>query len=119
MGSLWKNILYLQHPFDISISFRFFLISVDIAVVGRFAGPLVLGSVGSTTILVTMFTGFLIGLSGINVFMALYLGAGKKQALSHTVHSSPIVSIASGLLLLLFGVCFAHPVLELLKQRKN
>ena len=62
----------------------------------------------------------LIGLSGgINVLTALYLGAGKKQALSHTVHSSLIVSIASGLLLLLFGVCFAHPVLELLKTKEE
>ena len=52
----------------------------DIAVVGRFAGPLALGSVGSTTILVTMFTGFLIGLSGgINVLTALYLGAERNR----------------------------------------
>ena len=61
-----------------------------------------------------MFTGFLIGLAGgINVLTALYLGAGKKQALSHTVHSALIVSICSGLALLLFGICFARPVLEL------
>ena len=90
----------------------------DIAVVGRFAGPLALGSVGSTAILVTMFTGFLIGLAGgINVLTALYLGAGKKQALSHTVHSALIVSICSGLALLLFGICFARPVLEILHTK--
>lgn len=92
----------------------------DIAVVGRFAGPLALGSVGSTAILVTMFTGFLIGLAGgINVLTALYLGAGKKQALSHTVHSALIVSICSGLALLLFGICFARPVLEILHTKEE
>mgnify|MGYP002249887646 CR=1 FL=1 len=119
-GSLWKNIFIFSIPLILSNILQVLFNMSDIAVVGRFAGPLALGSVGSTTILVTMFTGFLIGLSGgINVLTALYLGAGKKQALSHTVHSSLIVSIASGLLLLLFGVCFAHPVLELLKTKEE
>ena len=35
----------------------------DIAVVGRFAGSIALGAVGSTTTLVTLFTGFLIGMA--------------------------------------------------------
>ena len=113
-GSLWKNIFVFCIPLMLSNVLQVLFNMSDIAVVGRFAGPLALGSVGSTAILVTMFTGFLIGLAGgINVLTALYLGAGKKQALSHTVHSALIVSICSGLALLLFGICFARPVLEI------
>ena len=88
-GSLWKNIFVFSIPLMLSNVLQVLFNMSDIAVVGRFAGPLALGSVGSTAILVTMFTGFLIGLAGgINVLTALYLGAGKKQALSHTVHSA-------------------------------
>ena len=119
-GSLWKNIFVFSIPLMLSNVLQVLFNMSDIAVVGRFAGPLALGSVGSTAILVTMFTGFLIGLAGgINVLTALYLGAGKKQALSHTVHSALIVSICSGLALLLFGICFARPVLEILHTKEE
>ena len=119
-GSLWKNIFVFSIPLMLSNVLQVLFNMSDIAVVGGFAGPLALGSVGSTAILVTMFTGFLIGLAGgINVLTALYLGAGKKQALSHTVHSALIVSICSGLALLLFGICFARPVLEILHTKEE
>jgi len=40
----------------------------DVAVVGQFADYKALGAVGSTTLLVTLFTSFLIGMgSGVNV----------------------------------------------------
>ncbi len=46
---------------------------MQVAVVGRFAGSTALGAVGSTSILVSLFTGFLIGLSGgINVLVARF-----------------------------------------------
>ena len=52
----------------------------DIAVVGRFAGSQALGSVGSTTIFVTLITGFLIGLGGgVNVLVARFYGAGHPK----------------------------------------
>lgn len=39
----------------------------DVAVVGKFAGAVALGAVASTSILVTLFTGILLGLaSGVN-----------------------------------------------------
>lgn len=48
----------------------------DVAVVGRFADYKALGAVGSTTLLVTLFVGFLIGMgSGVNVRTAHALGS--------------------------------------------
>ena len=79
-GSLWKNIFVFSIPLMLSNVLQVLFNMSDIAVVGRFAGPLALGSVGSTAILVTMFTGFLSGLAGgINVLTALYLGAGIQN----------------------------------------
>ena len=77
----------------------------DIAVVGRFAGAQALGSVGSTTILVTLFTGFLIGMgSGVNVVTARYLGAEKHRDVSQTVHTSAVLLLATGVLLSALGM---------------
>lgn len=117
-GSLKKQILIFSIPLVLSNLLQVLFNMADIAVIGHFAGSLSLGAVGSTTILVSMFTGFLIGLSGgINVLTALYIGAGNKRAISETVHSSALFSLASGVFLLLFGVCFSRPILTLLHTR--
>ena len=92
----------------------------DIAVVGHFAGSMALGSVGSTSTLVTMFTGFLIGLSGgINVLTALYLGARNRQATSCTIHSAAIISLVIGFVLALAGIGFSRPLLTLLNTKEE
>ena len=73
----------------------------DVAVVGRFAGSTALGAVGSTTIFVSLFTGFLIGLSGgVNVLVAHHFGADDQKNLSDTVHSAALTCAAAGLVLL-------------------
>ena len=63
----------------------------DVAVVGKFAGPIALGAVGSTSILVTLFTGILIGLSGgVNALTALYIGSRNEKDLQENVHSEEL-----------------------------
>ena len=57
---------------------------------------------GSTTILVTLFTGFLIGMgSGVNVAVARGLGMGDKQRVEKTVHTSFVLCAAFGVVLCL------------------
>ena len=88
--------------------------------IGQFAGSLSLGAVGSTATLVTMFTGFLIGLSGgINVLTALYYGAKDKDSLSKTIHSAALVSLIMGVLLLVLGVGLSEWMLTALKTKKE
>ena len=49
----------------------------DVAIAGKFADYRALGAVGSTTLLVSLFTGLLIGMgSGVNVAVARGLGMG-------------------------------------------
>ena len=70
-GSLWKNIFLLSIPLMFSQLLEVLFNLSDVAVVGKFSSYLALGSVGSTTMLVTLFTGFLIGLGGgVNVTVA-------------------------------------------------
>ena len=72
---------------------------------GRFAGSTALGAVGSTSIFVTLFTGFLIGLgNGINVLVARFYGARHPNDVHDTVHSALIVSLIAGVILLVVGL---------------
>ena len=64
-GSLGKKILIFSVPLMLSNLLQVLFNMADIAVIGQFAGSLSLGAVGSTATLVTMLTGFLIGLSGV------------------------------------------------------
>ena len=92
----------------------------DVAVVGRFAGSTALGAVGSTATFVTLFTGFLIGLSnGINVLVARFYGAKHPKDVSRTVHSALLVSLAAGVLLLLVGLFGSPALLRLLNTKEE
>ena len=87
----------------------------DVAVVGKFAGPISLGGVGSTTLLVTLTTGFLIGMSnGVNTLTALFIGSGEKDREVKTVHTGFVLCLATGLAVLILGIIFANPILSLL-----
>lgn len=73
-GSLWKNIILFSIPLMCSQLLEVLFNLSDVAVVGRFADYKALGAVGSTTLLVTLFVGFLIGMgSGVNVRLPTHL----------------------------------------------
>ena len=61
-GSLWKNIFLFSIPLMCSQILEVLFNLSDVAIVGKYAGYIPLGSVGSTTLLVSLFTGFLIGM---------------------------------------------------------
>ena len=63
-GPLGKKIFRFSIPLIFSNLLQVLFNMADVAVVGRFAGSTALGAVGSTTIFVSLFTGFLIGLAG-------------------------------------------------------
>lgn len=82
-GPLGKKIFRFSIPLIFSNLLQVLFNMADVAVVGRFAGSTALGAVGSTTIFVSLFTGFLIGLSGgVNVLVAHHFGADDQKNLS-------------------------------------
>lgn len=90
----------------------------DIAVVGKFAGSNALGSVGSTSILVTLFTSFLIGVGGgINVLVALHIGAGNKKEAKETITTAYVLCLCMGILLLIVGISSARGILSLMNTK--
>ena len=119
-GSLKKQILFFSIPLMLSNLLQVLFNMSDIAVIGQFAGAMSLGAVGSTTTLISMYTGFLIGLSGgINVLTALYIGARNRKSVSETVHSALLVTLEVGLILLILGVSTCRGVLVLLNTKEE
>ena len=114
-GSLWRGLIVFSLPLMASNLLQVLFNMADVAVVGRFAGSLSLGSVGSTTILVSLFTALLIGMgSGVNVLTARHLGAGHEEPIRLTVHTSFLVSVIYGAALMLVGELLSEPVLRLI-----
>ena len=117
-GSLWKNIFLFSLPLMFSQILEVMFNLSDVAVVGRFANYKALGSVGSTTLLVTLFTGFLIGMgSGVNVRTAHALGAGNRKDTEQTIHSSLLLCLSIGLIIGLICILFSGNFLRILHTK--
>ncbi len=117
-GSLWKNILLFSIPLVLTQLLEVLFNLSDVAVAGKFADYRALGAVGSTTQLVTLFTGFLIGLGcGVNVEVARSLGAEDRERTEKNIHTSFIICAAAGVLLCLICRVFARDILVLLRTK--
>ncbi len=117
-GNLWKQIFLFSLPLMLSNVLQVLFNMSDIAVVGRFAGSVALGAVGSTTTLVSLFTGVLIGMGcGVNVLVARHFGAKQARDLEETVHTALVVCLVAGILILTSGIVFARPLLRLLNTK--
>lgn len=119
-GSIWSKMLFFSIPLVVTNLLQVLFNMADIAVIGQFGGPMSLGAVGSTTTLVMLFTGILIGLSGgINVLVARFFGAKDKRATVEIIHTALLVSLAAGILVLAVGLLFSKGILELMNTKEE
>ena len=119
-GSLWKNILFFSIPLMCSQLLEVMFNLSDVAVVGHFADYKALGAVGSTTLLVTLFTGFLIGMgSGVNVRVAHALGAKNHENTVETIQTSLFLCTLIGLLIGTVCFFFSGGMLRLLNTKDD
>ena len=117
-GPLARKILMYSIPLMFSNLLQVFFNMTDVAVVGKFAGARALGSVGSTTIIITLTTGILLGMGGgVNAVTALHMGAERYERVHKTVHTSIILCFIAGLLLLITGLVFSQPLLEAMNTK--
>ncbi len=114
------RILLFSIPLIISNLLQVLFHMADVAVVGRFAGSISLAAVGSTAIAVTLFTGLLIGFGGgVNALAARHLGSGDDKKLTRTEHTSLLLMLILGALLLLFGLFGSRWLLVLLGTKEE
>lgn len=120
-GNLKKQIIVFALPLMLSNLLQILFNISDIAVVGKFAqSTTAIGSVGSTTTLVSLFTGFLIGMgSGVNVLVARFFGAKDEKNVRHTVRTALVVCLVSGIAFLVIGELSCKALLTILKTKEE
>ncbi len=117
-GSLWKNIFRFSVPLMFSNLLQIFFNLSDVAVAGKFAGPIALGAVGSTSILISLTTGILIGMaSGANALTALFIGAHQREREKRCIQNAFFVCLGTGLLVLIAGELLSGPILRLMNTK--
>ena len=112
-GPLFKNIFLYSLPLMFAQVLEVLFNLSDVAIAGKFADYRALGAVGSTTLLVSLFTGFLIGMgSGVCVRVAHRLGVGAEDGARRTVFSSGVACLVIGLAVFASCALFAVPMLR-------
>lgn len=114
-GSVLKKMLLFSLPLMASGVLQLLFNAADVIVVGRFAGDISMGAVGSTSSLINLFTNLFVGLSvGVNVIVARAHGAGDYNLLHDSVHTAMLVSVISGTVLAVLGFILAPELLVLM-----
>ncbi len=113
-GSLANKIILFALPLAASSILQQLFNSADVAVVGRFAGSEALAAVGANGSVINLFVNFFVGLSiGTNVVLSSYLGQEKQKPAQKTVHTSIILALICGIIMLVIGFFFAEKILIL------
>lgn len=114
-GPLLGKLLIFALPLMLSGILQLLFNAADIIVVGRFTGSHALAAVGSTSSLINLLVNLFIGFSiGANVLTAQYYGAKDQKNIHQTIHTSILISLIGGIILIAVGVLLARPLLELM-----
>lgn len=119
-GAIFPKLVKFSVPLILSSILQLLFNAADIVVVGRYAGDNSLAAVGSTSSMVNLMVNFFIGLGvGCNVVAANFLGAGKKEELNRTVHTTMVLSVIGGFILTLLGIAFSRQILILMASPED
>lgn len=111
-GPLLGKILTYAIPFALSSILEQLFITIDVAVVGRFASSEALAAVGANTFLINLFINLFVGVSlGANVVLANYIGQNDNRRIRHAISTTASLSLISGFTLLVLGLLAAKPML--------
>jgi len=114
-GPLFSKLLVYAIPLVLSGVLQLLFNAADMIVVGKFTGSQALAAVGSTSSLINLLVNLFIGFSiGTNVLVARYSGARDYQNVEDTIHTSVMLSLVGGVIMVFIGVLFARPLLTLM-----
>lgn len=114
-GSLLDKILIFSLPLAASMMLQQLFNSADVAVVGRFDSPQAMAAVGSNGAAINLMVNLFVGLSvGANVVVARCIGRNETGKIHDAVHTSIALALISGVILLIWGLVIAKPILTLM-----
>lgn len=112
-GPLLGKMLQVAMPFAVSSILQQLFISIDVAVVGRFASSEALAAVGANTFLINLLINLFVGISvGANAVIAMAIGARDRHRVRNAVGTTCVIAIVCSLLLLIIGLTFAPTILR-------
>ena len=93
--------------------------TVDSIIVGKYVGDEALAAIGASGALVFLLMVLFIGISmGAGILVSQYFGAKDKEMLSKTIGNAIILNAIISVIIMVFGVFFIRPFLELLQTPK-
>ena len=114
-GSIADKILQFAIPLAITGILQQVFNACDVMVVGRFASKNAMAAVGSNSPIVGLMVNLFVGISlGANVTIARYIGQERPKDVKKAVHTAIIISIVSGIVVGIFGICMSKPLLTLM-----
>ena len=116
-GPIFSQVVRYALPLMLSGILQLLYNAADVVVVGRFAGPTALAAVSSTGSLTALIVNVFMGLSvGTSVVVAQNYGANRYRDVSEAVHTAVAISLLAGVVVAVFGVLAAKPLLQLMKN---
>lgn len=119
-GVIWKQLLKFFFPILLGAFFQQMYNTVDAIIVGRFVGTQALAAVGSSSALISLISGFFIGLSsGSSVVISQYFGAGDRAGVKRALSTSIFLALVLGVFAVIVGVGSSPKLLKLIKTPEN
>lgn len=86
--------------------------AVDVAIIGQYSTSNAIAAVGSNGSVISILINLFLGIAvGANVVIANYLGHQDNAGVRRSISTIAVVSLVSGLLLMIIGVLLARPIL--------
>lgn len=119
-GKVLPKMVQFAIPIMLGDLFQQLYIATDSIIVGQFAGEKALAAVSETTFLIRLVIGLFVGISaGAGVVIAQGVGAKDKKKLEAAIHTMAGLTLLGGVLLTIFGVCIAKPLLYVVATPKD
>lgn len=112
-GPLWNKLIIFALPLALTGVLQQLFNAADVAVLGQFVGTHAMAAVGNNTPVISLFVTLFLGLSlGANVVIARYLGARCPEQASEAVHTTFMLALLVGILLMILGEATAGIILS-------
>lgn len=119
-GGLFRKIIIFALPLIATGILQQSFNSVDVAVVGHYAGHRALAAVGSNGMVISTLINLFVGISvGANVVIANYIGQKNEAGIRKAIQTVSVVALISGIALTIIGTTLARPILEMMSTPED
>ncbi len=116
VGRPWVNLAMFSAPLLVGNLAQQLYNTVDSIVVGRYVGDTALAAVGASGPVLNLLLLLFMGIStGAGIMVSQYFGAKQKDELSRTIGTCIMLTLLSGVVIMLVGPLISGPLMSLLK----